>query len=200
MLTFGSWWINPTFAFRDGIIDRYDASGGITYDKVKACAILLTEDDEVAGTSSERVTYRTRTQDKGRYRLTSATRDERGPIRLLRSHNLRSFWSPRAGVRYDGLYRVVGWNIHADRSTGTTIYNVNLERLPTEPPMDSVLERPLTHELEDYTTFKKMRQAARLSAIDKSKPTSVRSPTFLSTTDGASQLTSMLTFDTRSHL
>ena len=98
-----SWWISPLFAFRAGIIDSAEHEGGIIADAKGAYAILMTDEEEVNGPSPELFTYRARSRDTGRYRLTSATRESRQPIRILRGHSLRSFWAPKAGVRYDGL-------------------------------------------------------------------------------------------------
>lgn len=98
-----SWWINPLFALKDGIIDSADKAGGIVSDSDGAYAVLMTHDEEVNCPSPEAFTYRARPHDSGRYRLTMAKRESRQPIRILRSHSLRSFWAPKAGVRYDGL-------------------------------------------------------------------------------------------------
>jgi hypothetical protein len=98
-----SWWISPLFALRDGIIDSAEAAGGIVSDVDGAYALLMTSDEEVSGPTSDVFTYRARNHDRGRYRLTAATRESRQPVRVLRAHSLRSFWSPKAGVRYDGL-------------------------------------------------------------------------------------------------
>lgn len=99
----GSWWINPLFAYRAGILDSSDSQGGIVADSKGAYAVLLTGADEVLCHAPEKFVYRARNGDKGRYRLTAATIDSRHPVRVLRSHTLRSLWSPRAGVRYEGL-------------------------------------------------------------------------------------------------
>ena len=100
---FSSWWISPLFAFKDGIIDSAGPSGGIVADADGAYALLMTDEEEVSGPSPEAFTYRARNYDRGRYRLTAATRESKQPIRILRGHSLRSFWAPKAGVRYDGL-------------------------------------------------------------------------------------------------
>jgi hypothetical protein len=63
----------------------------------------MTAEEEIHGPDPETFTYRARNEDAGRYRLTSATKESRDPVRILRSHSLRSFWAPKAGVRYDGL-------------------------------------------------------------------------------------------------
>ena len=98
-----SWWISPLFAFRDGIIDSAEQAGGIVADADGAYAVLMTDEEEVSGPSPDAFTYRARSQDRGRYRLTAATRESRQPVRILRSHSLMSFWAPKGGVRYDGL-------------------------------------------------------------------------------------------------
>lgn len=98
-----SWWINPLYAYRDGIIDRWDPKGGIVADGQGAYAVLMTDNDEVSSISADRFTYRSKEDDGGRYKLTAADVKSRHPVRILRSHTLRSLYAPRAGVRYDGL-------------------------------------------------------------------------------------------------
>ncbi|KJY01088.1 hypothetical protein TI39_contig303g00029 [Zymoseptoria brevis] len=99
----GDWWINPLFAHRAGIIDSGNSEGGIVSDTSGAYAVVMTGSDEVSGPTPEIFQYRARDRDPGRYRLTAGTPESRHPVRILRSHTLRSFWKPRAGLRYDGL-------------------------------------------------------------------------------------------------
>lgn len=91
------------FAFRAGMIDSSETDGRIVADANGAYAVFMTGSDEIAGTSPEVFTYRARSDDKGRYRLTAGTPDSRQPVRIIRSHSLRSLCTPRAGLRYDGL-------------------------------------------------------------------------------------------------
>lgn len=98
-----SWWISPLFAFHAGILDSSNPRGGVVSDSKGAYAVLLTGADELSSASPDKFVYRARDADRGRYRLTAATLDSRHPVRVLRSHALRSFWSPRVGVRYEGL-------------------------------------------------------------------------------------------------
>lgn len=91
------------FAFRAGIIDSADPKGGIVADSKGAYAVLLTDGDEITAEMPEKFTYRARHGDKGRYRLTAAIIDSRQPVRILRAQTLRSFWAPRAGVRFEGM-------------------------------------------------------------------------------------------------
>lgn len=145
---------------------------------------MLANTDEIASVSPEAFTYRSHTRDKGRYRLTSGARESRQPVRVLRSHTLRSFWSPRAGIRYDGLYRVVGWSIHYDVKNKMTVYDISFSRLATEAPMEAVLLRPHTDELEDYKEFKRLRHLAITTQVKNPKLTRMGIPTFLHTVDG----------------
>jgi hypothetical protein len=98
------WWINGLFAFRDGIIDDKCTDGGICYNELGAYAVVLKDDDEANSPSPDKFTYRCRANDKGRFRLTAADFRSRHPVRVLRSNTLSSLWSPRAGIRYDGLF------------------------------------------------------------------------------------------------
>ena len=99
-----SWWINPFFALHAGIIGHESVEGGTTFDKHGAYALLLKATGEIEASSLEKFTYRCGPNDKGKFRLTSATPQSREPIRVLRGHGMNSIWGPKAGVRYEGLH------------------------------------------------------------------------------------------------
>ncbi|KAH9822002.1 hypothetical protein Tdes44962_MAKER04899 [Teratosphaeria destructans] len=188
----GDWWINPLFAHRDGIIDRSENDGGIVTDAHGAYAVLMAGDEEVSSPSPNEFIYRAKySHGSGRYRLTAATRDSRKPVRILRSHTLRSFWTPKAGVRYDGLHKVTAWSIRQDRKTKEHIYDITFTRLSTEPSMESiVLCRPWAEEVEDYKQYKRLRQLARsaqhkASELEQSKDVANVSTTIDGTFDVA---------------
>ncbi|KAL1584640.1 hypothetical protein WHR41_06829 [Cladosporium halotolerans] len=168
----GDWWIGPLFAFYAGMIDSCTPQGGIVSDSKGAYAVFLTDDDEISASSAEKFVYRARNGDKGRYRLTAATIDSRHPVRILRSHTLRSFWAPRAGIRYEGLYKVASWSIIRDSSTDHMSYDITFKRLPSESSMEDVLQRPWTEEIEDYKEYKRVKKEAkdkREEALRKTK-------------------------------
>ncbi|GAB7361818.1 hypothetical protein MBLNU230_g1860t1 [Neophaeotheca triangularis] len=158
----GDWWIHPMFAFRDGIIDCGDPKGEITADSQGAYAVVLTDHDEIGQdnkpSAPELFTYRARHNDKGRYRLTAGNVESRQPVRILRNHTLRSFWSPSAGIRYDGLYKVISWRIKFEPTTKTMSYDITFQRLPMQASMEAVLARPMTEEAEDYREYKRIRK------------------------------------------
>jgi hypothetical protein len=92
------------FAFREGIIDDRSTDGGICYNDTGAYAIVVSNDDEICEPTPERFTYVCNNSDRGRFRLTAADFKARHPIRILRSHAMKSLWNPRVGVRYEGLH------------------------------------------------------------------------------------------------
>ena len=98
-----SWWINAMFAYHAGALDNGDPSGRGICDKRAAYAVLLNGGDEIESSDPHYFRYHARSADVGRYRLTAATPQTREPVRVFRCHTLRSFWAPRAGIRYDGL-------------------------------------------------------------------------------------------------
>ncbi|KAK3725463.1 hypothetical protein LTR37_000433 [Vermiconidia calcicola] len=180
----GDWWISALFAFKDGIIDSADPSGGVIADANGAYAILMTKDEEVNGPSFDSFTYRARDNDRGRYRLTSATRESRQPIRVLRSHSLKSFWSPRAGVRYDGLHVVTGWSIVKTPNSKAMVYEITFKRLPSKPSQDVILRRPFSDEVEDYKEYNFIREAVRAQQEEAARARKVVSPPTIIAPDG----------------
>ncbi|KAI6793298.1 hypothetical protein KC356_g6615 [Hortaea werneckii] len=168
--TAGDWWINPLFALYAGIIDNSDASGGIVADANGAYAVVMTEGDEVKGSSPDILVYRARTEDTGRYRLTSGTPESRHPVRILRSHSLRSFYAPKAGLRYDGLHKVSGWTVRTDPQSKQVVYEITFTRLASEPSMTEVQRRPFAEEVEDYKEYKRLRDLHRKKQISERPP------------------------------
>ncbi|KAI7313518.1 hypothetical protein KC315_g11630 [Hortaea werneckii] len=168
--TAGDWWINPLFALYAGIIDNSDASGGIVADANGAYAVVMTAGDEVKGSSPDILVYRARTDDTGRYRLTSGTPESRHPVRILRSHSLRSFYAPKAGLRYDGLHKVSGWTVRTDPQSKQVVYEITFTRLASEPSMAQVQRRPFAEEVEDYKEYKRLRDVHRKKQISERPP------------------------------
>ncbi|KAI4643765.1 hypothetical protein J4E93_006778 [Alternaria ventricosa] len=165
----GTWWINPLFAHHAGIIGLEACDGGTTYDKHGAYALLLKDTGEIEASSEERFTYRAPQNDKGKFRLTSATPKSRDPVRVLRSHSINSVWGPKAGVRYEGLYSVRGWSIKQAKSSnlaggqwkeGDILFDVLFERTDSVP-MAVVTKRPTATEVDDYAEYKRLRKVNR---------------------------------------
>ncbi|KAL7267701.1 hypothetical protein RUND412_009699 [Rhizina undulata] len=64
------------------------------------------------------------------------------PVRVLRSFQCNSRWSPSAGIRYDGLYKVLSYSQEQNRS-GERYYQFELRREPGQPPIDQSRPTPL---------------------------------------------------------
>lgn len=162
----GQWWINAMFAFRDGIIDSKTTDGGICADAECAYAIVLKDDDEVEGSWAHKFTYRCRSNDKGRYRLTSGRLTSRFSVRILRSHSLASLWAPRAGIRYEGLFHVTGWKMfipekEKSKPNPELVWEISFERDPNQISIDEVLQSPHADEVDDYREYKRLRRLQR---------------------------------------
>jgi hypothetical protein len=157
------------FAHHAGIIGLEACDGGTTYDKHGAYALLLKGTGEIEAASEECFTYRVPQNDKGKFRLTSATPKSRDPVRVLRSHSINSVWSPRAGVRYEGLYSIKGWSIKQAPSSdvaggqwkeGDILFDVRFARTDSVP-MEVVTKRPTATEVDDYAEYKRLRKVNR---------------------------------------
>ena len=83
------------------------------------------------------------------------------PVRLIRSHNLRSQYAPQVGgFRYDGLYKVVSFkNLDGPRSTRQR-HQFRLERCKGQDPIrggDGPEKRPTEQEINAYRQDKHFR-------------------------------------------
>lgn len=131
--------------------------------------MVLKGTGEVDAESEEQFTYRVPQDDRGKYRLTAATPKSRDPIRVLRSHSINSIWGPKAGIRYEGLYSVVGWSIKQAKTPDTAngqwkegdiLYDIKFER--SDPvPMSEAIRRPQATEVDDYVEYKRLRKLYR---------------------------------------
>ena len=77
-------------------------------------------------------------------------------IRLSRIPHL---WNTQRSQKRSHTVR--GWSIVRDRETKEMVYEIKFKRLVTEPPMDTVMRRPYSDEVEDYKEYKRVRQIMR---------------------------------------
>lgn len=73
----------------------------------------------------------------------------RKPVRVLRTYQSTSRWTPTQGLRYDGLYRVVGVN-RPKNAKGGLYEQFKLVRMPDQIPLDECKRRPSPQDLRDY--------------------------------------------------
>ncbi|KZF24049.1 hypothetical protein L228DRAFT_281161 [Xylona heveae TC161] len=152
----GDWWIKPACAFRDGAIDN--PKGGITADDDGAYAILLSGKEELEGSEPNSIIYRPDPTDPKRFKLMKNL-ELRMPVRMLRSWRLQSVWGPRAGVRYDGLYRVTGWSTKLE--DGLITFTFYLGRNEDQPPMSQVMRHPTAEEIDDWKDYQEIKSQFR---------------------------------------
>ena len=95
----GSWWLNTAAALRAGIISSIE--NFITADSQLAYAVVMSGDHERPGGTANEFTLHM-IVGALRLKLLDSIRNQK-PIRILRSHTLKSHLAPKAGVRYDGL-------------------------------------------------------------------------------------------------
>lgn len=85
------------------------------------------------------------------------------PVRLLRSHKLKSDYAPEKGFRYDGLYDVVS----VERlDPANSLRQRHRFRLVRQPEQDRIRSsgpevRPTTQELEEYAKHQRMSGKAK---------------------------------------
>ncbi|KAJ4373134.1 hypothetical protein N0V83_003425 [Neocucurbitaria cava] len=167
------------FAYHAGIIGLESVEGGITFDQEGAYAIVLKERREVEGILEDRFTYRCPLNDKGKFKLTSATQRSREPIRVLRSHSVNGIWGPKAGIRYEGLFSVKGWSIRTAKTTSTTgewkvgdiFFEIRIER-NDDTPVEELMVHPTATEVDDYSEYKRLRRVYREQKRNGPEPTS----------------------------
>lgn len=153
----GQWWMHPIFAFHDGIMDDFKPQGGICADEDGVYAITLSGSDELSCTE-DTLTYRCPVGDQGCHPLLGGILPPKQPIRILRTHAVHSQWSPSAGVRYEGLYKISGYSVKSEKGRNELIIDVKLAREPNQAPMKEVIKHPTTEEVEDYVQWKRLKR------------------------------------------
>lgn len=82
------------------------------------------------------------------------------PVRLIRSHNLKSTFAPDLGFRYDGLYTVVSQGRLDPEESTRQRHPFRLQRLPDQTPLrggDGPEARPTRQEIEEHKKDKRLR-------------------------------------------
>lgn len=176
----GQWWPTQLAAVRDGA--HGSAQGGIAGVKEGqngskwpgAVSILLAggyaEDkdkgEEIWYTGTEGSNFQptentTRLIESGTsFQLDG--RSVKNPVRVLRSHNLgrKSEYTPRKGLRYDGLYEVRDWRVLNEEKA---IHLFHLLRLPGQDPIRArgPEARPTDEEIMAYEQVREAHQTER---------------------------------------
>ncbi|QYT01291.1 hypothetical protein H0G86_008335 [Trichoderma simmonsii] len=76
-------------------------------------------------------------------------------IRILRGHRLRSPLSPKAGIRYDGLYIIRRYSHKQNLQTRLHRTVITLERIPGQPNIADLAKVPRPSQVDDWLLFEK---------------------------------------------
>ena len=85
--------------------------------------------------------------------------DNGNPVRLIRSHNLKSQYAPVIGFRYDGLYKAVETQRMDSATSLRQRHRFHLVRLPGQDPIrggDGPERRPTAQEVEEYKKHQRL--------------------------------------------
>ncbi|KAI9840232.1 MAG: hypothetical protein M1838_004153, partial [Thelocarpon superellum] len=158
----GDWWIEPACAYRDGMLD--EANSHVAVGIYGAYAIVMAKGEE---TETDNDTVKWKCTGKcikpsstgaGVLSLMSNMRNHTH-VRLLRSWKLKSRWAPRGGVRYDGLYSVIG--IGVKKTDGITHFTFELTRAGDQPGMARAQLHPNADEYDDWTDYVKYKAESK---------------------------------------
>ncbi|KAL8967792.1 MAG: hypothetical protein Q9183_002760 [Haloplaca sp. 2 TL-2023] len=152
----GQWWLNCAAACRDGIVNN--PYYHITADEDVAYAIAMTQMMESNCSKHESCSYTAQAGDPGIFKLMATINGEqRKVIRVLRSWKLHSPLAPSAGLRYDGLYRVMGYGVKSSYKMEATSYDwhytFHLKREPGQEGMQKSLAVPSADQLDDWQDY-----------------------------------------------
>jgi len=78
-------------------------------------------------------------------------------IRVLRCHDLRSPWSPSAGIRYEGLYKLSGYSVRSEKGESPLVITATLVREPNQTSTKEVLDHPSTAEVDDFVEWRRLK-------------------------------------------
>lgn len=163
-LTVGQWWPYQICALRDGAHGSFQ--GGIYgRDQVGTFSIVTSAESKYSDRDEGDVLYYSGSYDDPANdndtapQLTKNTRlllksiHTRKPIRVIRKGpGKKNSFYPRAGYRYDGLYRAMNYEIKSGREGQRDYYRFRLERCPGQVPLTdpSIKGHPSRSEYEMF--------------------------------------------------
>ncbi|KAL3427085.1 hypothetical protein PVAG01_00594 [Phlyctema vagabunda] len=147
----GAWWVNLCSAFRDGIVGN--ATEDVTRGHYGFTALpMVTGVEEIGLDGTVKLIKKGGLRDMYPNLITHVGRE----IRVLRGHTLLSKLAPLAGVRYDGLYKIIQYGHRLCTTTETYRLELTLERVHGQRDMDMILCIPLPSELDDWELYNRI--------------------------------------------
>ena len=171
LLLNGAWWPSQLAALRDG--GHGASQGGITGSPTSgAYSVIMAGGVDPAGQpypnedrGSEVLYCGTDNKEKDQNQPSLETRSLltnhriKQPVRLFRSHNLRTPFAPELGFRYDGLYDVAGYEEMDPPDNKRRRHRFKPVRRAGQDPIRSegAAKRPTKQEIDEYEKDKKNR-------------------------------------------
>lgn len=170
----GQWWPTQLTCVRDGAHAESQAGisgGSINQNKQGAYSCVMSgghgygndkdgdQDggDEVLYCGTDCTDGSGKITDSTQHMINSANGTE--PVRLIRSHHLKSEWAPKVGYRYDGLYDVVDYERLDPVGHPRARHRFKLVRQKNQDPIrwNEPEKRPTDQEVEAYQKDKRLR-------------------------------------------
>ncbi|KAL7946309.1 PUA-like domain-containing protein [Trichoderma barbatum] len=143
-------WLNLACAHRDGIVGSIIETP--TKGKYGDGALpLLTGREEVLPSGTVRYMREAKLSETHVSLISSVGTQ----IRILRGHRLRSPLSPKAGIRYDGLYIIRQYSHKQNMQTRLHRTVITLERISGQPNMTDLAKVPRPSQMDDWVLFEK---------------------------------------------
>ncbi|KAK4169346.1 hypothetical protein QBC43DRAFT_354590 [Cladorrhinum sp. PSN259] len=159
----GQWWLNIACAHRDRIVNSDKNMATIT--PHKGCTIpLLGGREEVIHVNKTIYTLYSRPKSPLTWQLLFQVNKN---VRILRGDQLRSALAPKAGVRYDGVWKLTNLSpakLYMDAFNGydpkRDIYETRfqLERINEQTSMGEVLKVPTPSQMDDWALYRKIEE------------------------------------------
>ncbi|KAK0646338.1 PUA-like domain-containing protein [Cercophora newfieldiana] len=147
----GQWWLNIACAHRDGIVgSELEKPTKGKYDN--SALPLLTGKEEIV--KEGEIVHYTREGGPGDMHIALLIQTGR-PIRILRGFQLKSSYAPKAGVRYDGLWRLTSYRHHADADDVHHL-RLTLVRVNGQLPMTELTRIPKPSQMDDWEIYEKL--------------------------------------------
>ncbi|KAF4968269.1 hypothetical protein FSARC_4360 [Fusarium sarcochroum] len=147
----GQWWLNLACAHRDGIVGS--ARERPTKGKYGVAALPLLTGQENIEFEDGTIKY----VREGRITdmHVSLMSQVGSTVRVLRGYRLRSPFAPKAGIRYDGLYKICQYGQRLNMVSERHRMILTLERVGGQQPIEDILHIPRPSEMDDWELYER---------------------------------------------
>ncbi|KAI6293723.1 hypothetical protein MCOR07_005857 [Pyricularia oryzae] len=156
----GQWWLNIVCAHRDGIVGN---TAPIPTKGQYGITVLPLLSGRERRLRDGHTVYQRESFSASDMHVSLMTQVGQ-QIRILRGCQLRSALAPIAGLRYDGLYKIVQYGQKLDEDTEIYRLALVLERVPEQMPLEELRTIPKPSQLDDWKVYESF-EADRLKSL-----------------------------------